>query len=150
MRDNPWKKTTGPKPLTKKKLSSTSVSIGAARTKRQSRLSDASPISPDLRMSGAPPRSSTTAPGSSRSASLSAAREKARARKAITSLSGIALGDFVDVTWTYDPAYGNGNGYFEGRVTGLDGWLRAVDSQGVELYMPYSMIKVRKVNGSDT
>jgi len=62
-----------------------------------------------------------------------------------TSLSGIALGDRVLLTWHVDPAYGGGVSYFKGKVKELDDWIRVVNSLGVTFYGSVKGLEVEKL-----
>ena len=64
------------------------------------------------------------------------------------SLSGIALGDYVKLTWPVDPAYGGGTKRFKGEVKELDDWIRVVNDHGVVFYGPVNGLEVVKLRGA--
>src|SRR4051794_15612815 len=112
-----------PKRLMKKKPSSGSVSIMAAREKKQ--LKSESPT-PRIVL----PRETT----------LKSSKQK---------VSKIRRGDFVECTWPSNPAYGNSEMSFTGCVTAIDDWITVVNKLDVVLHLPLSMLTVRKINGTD-
>lgn len=56
--------------------------------------------------------------------------------------SGIVLGAFVGVTWTYDPSFGRGDGYFEGKVIELDDWI-LVRNTNATFHAPLQYVSVK-------
>jgi hypothetical protein len=76
---------------------------------------------------------------------LAKRRSSASVRLEPTSLSGIAPGDYVRITWRYDPAYGNGEGSFEGKVTELDSWITVKSPHNVLFYWPVRGLEVKKI-----
>lgn len=63
-----------------------------------------------------------------------------------TSLSGIALGDSVRLTWQVDPAYGGFRASFVGTLEELDdGWIRVVDKHGVVFHWSLKDLTVEKL-----
>lgn len=99
------------------------------RTRKDSSSSDQLQLS----MTGVGPSSAGTSNG---------ALAKLRTKKRSGSLSqyGVVLGDYVVCTWTYDRAYGSGNGYFEGYVIELNDWIKVRDNHGVIFHSPLSMV----------
>jgi len=105
-------------------------------------------------------RTRTAAPSSTTKISASTTRPKTKSRIAAlreskaTALSspsdGVTLpdwlrvGSYVRLTWDYDPAYGVGEGSFEGRVKELDGWILVWGPGGVQCHMPLSQVKTFK------
>jgi hypothetical protein len=94
------------------------------------------------------PRSVSRSP--SPSSTMGRIKTKSRSnvseRQALTSLSGIALGDSVRLTWQVDPAYGGFRASFVGVVEELeDGWIKAVDNNGVIFHWSLKDLTVKKL-----
>lgn len=63
----------------------------------------------------------------------------------VTPPSWLRVGSSVKLSWEYDRAYGEGHASFVGKVVMLDDWIKVVSSNGVNCYMPLSMVKVERV-----
>src|SRR4051794_40199320 len=125
-----------PKRLMKKKPNTTSVSIQNARAKKRSALSG---------FEKAKSRKSATSPDRSQGSSTGKTL-----KSSATGLSQISPGDLVECTWPCDPAYGISEMRCSGRVTRLDDWITVVSKLNVVTHMPISMLRIRKLGGSDS
>jgi hypothetical protein len=88
------------------------------------------------------------APGSSKRDSSRGAFAKLKARKSLTSSlpSGIALGDTVVCTWTFDRCFGDGGkGRFVGKLVDVvDGSIKVRSTDDVLFEYPLRLVRVAK------
>lgn len=67
---------------------------------------------------------------------LKAARQK---------FEGIAVGDTVRMSWTYDRAYGPGRDEIDGEIIKLDDWIR-IKGKWSTVEMPITMVEdIKKI-----
>ena len=61
-----------------------------------------------------------------------------------TTGKGLHVGDRVRITWTYDPAFGVGDGSFTGRIEEIDDWIKA-RNETATFHAPLTFVAVKKL-----